>query len=51
MDEEWERQLEVEQRDFMSALHSLTPSITPQELDKYKHINTRITTTEKSNIH
>ena len=44
MDEEWDSKLEVEQKDFLSALHSLTPSITPQELEKYKNINTKITT-------
>ena len=44
VDEEWDGKLEVEQTDFMSALHSLTPSITPQELDRYKNINAKITT-------
>jgi SpoVK/Ycf46/Vps4 family AAA+-type ATPase len=34
--------LEVEQEDFISALHSLTPSITAQELAKYKNINTKL---------
>lgn len=34
--------LEVQQEDFLSALHSLTPSITPQELAKYKNINTKL---------
>lgn len=42
LDEEDEKELEVQQEDFMSALHSLTPSITQQELEKYKNINTKL---------
>ncbi len=41
-DLEDERQLEVEHGDFVSALHALTPSITPQELAKYKNISTNL---------
>lgn len=44
MDEEWEGKLQVTQKDFMSALQSLTPSVTPQELAKYRNMNTNIET-------
>ena len=35
--------LQVEQSDFMSALHALKPSITASELAEYKNINTKMT--------
>ncbi len=38
-------ELQVEQSDFVSALHSLTPSITAAQLMEYKNINTKMTTT------
>lgn len=42
LDEDCTRKLEVEQGDFMSALDSLTPSISSQDLEKYKNINTKM---------
>ena len=43
VDENWEGELKVKQSDFMLALKSLKPSITPEELEKYKNIKSTIT--------
>ena len=35
-DDEWEGTLMVYQEDFLSALNNLTPSVTKEELEKYR---------------
>ena len=35
-DDEWDGTLMVYQEDFLSALNNLTPSVTKEELEKYR---------------
>lgn len=41
-DEEWEGKLVVTQDDFLEALDKLTPSVSPEELERYKDIKESI---------